>query len=139
MDLPAYADLQLRNSLRPASYTLDQRKSAYMAEFMRVWQPDSERALLADAKHAAEVQYFLTYRIADSAVVELAQKHAELLLSDQLKFASPAATVGNVMTRADNLAVYASMVPGVALFQLILLCAFDAHSRKFPNIRMTLR
>lgn len=88
MSLPAYVELELRERAKQAKYSLtrSQKRSAYMAEFARLWRRGEDKALLVGAKHAPEMKYFLLRGVKDPRITELASRHVELLKTDPERY-----------------------------------------------------
>lgn len=83
--LPAYVDIQMRE-MGNKEYNQAQRRSAYSAEFLRLWRVNEERGIVAGTGHAPEAEYFLKHGVKDAAITELAHCHVELLEQDPERF-----------------------------------------------------
>lgn len=99
LDLPYYIDLELRERHSPAKYTDLQRRSAYQAEFLRLWHPQQckqEKNILVGAAHAPEIFYFLRNGVKDQKMTDLAGKHARLLNEDPERYAARVRRAGQL-------------------------------------------
>ncbi|MBI4152196.1 hypothetical protein HY495_00665 [Candidatus Woesearchaeota archaeon] len=86
-NFPLHLSLELAERTRPAHYTTVQRRSAYMAEFLRTWDNRApSKTITAGAGHVTEIIHFLEKGTKDSQIVDLAQKDAELLNNDPREF-----------------------------------------------------
>ncbi len=85
--IPAYVTLELAGR-SPPGYNSMQKRSAYLAEFMRVWKPSEERNILTGAAHAAEIAYFLKNGVKNASIIGMARGHAELLKGNHAGFAA---------------------------------------------------
>jgi len=77
--LPSYVELEIKQrdklSLNPV-----QKRSAYMAEFVRQYPSEGKRnkVLVAGAAHASEIKYFLIHGVNDTKICKKAEKNFEL-------------------------------------------------------------
>ncbi|MBS3169735.1 hypothetical protein J4210_04580 [Candidatus Woesearchaeota archaeon] len=86
-ELPIHLHLELAERVRPTSYSPYQRRSAYMAEFLKAWDNRAPRkTITVGAGHVLEIIHFLEKGTKDQQIVDLAWGDAELLNSDPLEF-----------------------------------------------------
>ncbi len=122
---PTFVDLELaeRNGLAMSHPT---KRSAYMAEFIRAWEPkDVEfKNALVGGMHAPEIKYFLEHPSSNIRLVDSAHQYAELLNRDPAKFASKTFADYNV----DNLVVNAGGLAGASGYIFLTTAASVAAS-----------
>ncbi|MBI3036212.1 hypothetical protein HYY73_00425 [Candidatus Woesearchaeota archaeon] len=105
--LPAYVELGLREGVKQAKprLTQSQKRSAYMAEFARIWRRGEGKVLLVGAGHAPEMKYFLLNGVKDHRITELASRHVELLETDPERYQRMKANDDRVKTTITYTAV----------------------------------
>ncbi len=94
-NLPNHLDLELRERRKNVSYSNWQRRSAYQAEFLRAWKQQEDRNILVGVAHATDIIHFLEKGTKNQKIVDVANRHAELLQNDPEKFHSLYSRIAN--------------------------------------------
>ncbi len=109
-NLPNHLDLELRERRKNVSYSNFQRRSAYQAEFLRVWKQQEDRNILVGAVHATDIIHFLEKGTKSQKIVDVANRHAELLQNDPEKFHSLYSRIANGEKAMLSLAAFSGFV-----------------------------
>lgn len=75
--LPSYVKLEIKQRDR-LSLNSDEKRSAYMTEFVRQYPKKGNRILIVGNGHAPEIKYFLTHGVKDTEICKKAEQNVEL-------------------------------------------------------------
>ncbi len=119
-NLPNHLDLELRERRKNILYSNWQRRSAYQAEFLRVWRQQEDRNILVGAAHATDIIHFLEKGTKSQKIVDVANRHAELLQNDPEKFHSLYSRIANGEKTMLSLAAFSGFVTPYAALAYFL-------------------
>jgi len=83
---PAYVRLELCQHSTPPDYSTDEKRSAYMGEFLRHWKKGEDKSAVVGGAHVPEIKYFLLKGSMDAEIIDRATTHATMAESDPQGF-----------------------------------------------------
>ncbi len=119
-NLPCHLDLEVRERKKPASYSNYQRRSAYQAEFLRAWMDQDDRNILVGAAHATDIIHFLEKGTKNQKIVDVANRHAELLRGDPEQYHAMYSRIANGEKVILSLAAFTGAVTPYAALAYLL-------------------
>lgn len=119
----------------PPAYTSVQRRSAYHAEFARLWKPGEPKKVLAGAGHAPEIEYFWANGVKDSRITDIAAAHIELLAQHYDEFMSFVDRSEHTLKGQETWAEFVGYLAGIPIFPIMLAWHLTSTSSDFPSLQ----